>query len=358
MSIVKAIISIICTLAILGLATLAGGYVWLQNEISKPGPSVAPQVFVVNSGEGLGQIARRLEADGLVRDNRVVRAAARLDEANSSIKAGEYELEPGLSVSQTLARLVEGKAIQYKITIPEGRTVAQALRLIEANDLLTGDMPEELPPEGSLLPDTYFFGRGMTRKGFIAQLTNAQDDLLAELWPKRQEGLPFDTPEDAVILASIVEKETGRQNEQPEVAGLFVGRLKRGMRLQSDPTIIYAVSRGEPLRNERTGKRRRIRRSEIDAVNDWNTYQIDGLPKTPICNPGRNAIAAVLGPPSTDYVFFVADGKGGHLFAKTNAEHERNVALYRKYEREELAREKAEAAAKAAAEAAEEAAQP
>lgn len=342
MSFLKAIFSIVCVMAVLAVAAIGGGYVWLQNEIAKPGPSVTEQVFVVKSGEGLGQIAKRLEAEGLIRDDRVMRAAARLEDANSKVKAGEYELEPGLSISQTLARLIEGKAIQYKITIPEGRTIAQAFRLIEANDLLVGDLPEDLPPEGSLLPDTYFFGRGMSRADLIAQMTKAQDDLLAELWETRQEDLPLSSPEEAVILASIVEKETGRLDEQPLVAGLFVGRLKVGMRLQSDPTIIYAVSRGEPLRNERTGKRRRIRRSEINAVNDWNTYQIDGLPKTPICNPGRGAIAAVLDPPATDYVFFVADGKGGHLFAKTNAEHERNVALYRKYEREELAREKAE----------------
>ncbi len=345
MSFLKAIFSIICVMAVLAVAAIGGGYVWLQNEIAKPGPSVTEQVFVVKSGEGLGQIAKRLEAEGLISDDRVMRAAARLEDVSGKIKAGEYELEPGLNISQTLALLIEGKAIQYKITIPEGRTVAQALRLIEANDLLVGDLPEDLPPEGSLLPDTYFFGRGMSRVDLIAQMAKAQDDLLAELWETRQEDLPLSSPEDAVILASIVEKETGRLDEQPLVAGLFVGRLKVGMRLQSDPTIIYAVSRGEPLRNERTGKRRRIRRSEINAVNDWNTYQIDGLPKTPICNPGRNAIAAVLDPPSTDYVFFVADGKGGHLFAKTNAEHERNVALYRKYQREELAREKAAEAA-------------
>ena len=350
MTFVKAIISLICFAFVLGGAALGGGYLWLKNEIARPGPAVAEQVFVVKSGQGLGAIAKNLEDAGLIHDARVMRLAARLDKSGHKIKAGEYELSRALSVSETLSALVEGKAIQYKITIPEGRTVAQAFKIIAGNDLLTGEMPEELPPEGSLLPDTYFFGRGMARADLIAQMTKAQDDLLAELWEGRQADLPLKTPQEAIILASIVEKETGRLDEQPLVAGLFVGRLKVGMRLQSDPTIIYAVSRGEPLYNERTGKRRRIRRSEIDAVNDWNTYQIDGLPATPICNPGRGAIAAVLDPPATDYVFFVADGKGGHLFAKTNAEHERNVALYRKYEREELAREKAEAAQAAAAE--------
>lgn len=341
MSFFKALFGVICVLAILAGASVVGGYLWIQNELAKPGPSLSAQVFTVKSGEALGTIAARLESEGLIRDDRMMRIAARLKEGNSIVKAGEYELEAGLSVTQILEHLVEGKAIQYKITIPEGRTVAQAFRLIEANDLLTGDMPEELPVEGSLLPDTYFFGRGMARADLIAQMTKAQEDLLAQLWTSRQEGLPIKTPFEAVTLASIVEKETARADEQPQIAGLFVGRLKRGMRLQSDPTIIYAVSRGEPLYNERTGKRRRIRRSEIDAVNDWNTYQIDGLPKTPICNPGRAAIEAVLNPPSTEYVFFVADGKGGHLFAKTNAEHERNVQLYRNYERAELAREKA-----------------
>ena len=164
--------------------------------------------------------------------------------------------------------------------------------------------------------------------------------MLADLWPRRVEGLPISTPEEAVILASVVEKETGIAGERPQIAGLFVTRLKRGMRLESDPTIIYGISRGEPLYNRR-GERRTLYRSEIDRKTDWNTYQIDGLPKTPICNPGREAIAAVLNPDETGHIFFVADGKGGHLFAKTLAEHNRNVAAYRKYEREEIQRERA-----------------
>jgi UPF0755 protein len=170
-------------------------------------------------------------------------------------------------------------------------------------------------------------------------METAQDVLLQELWPGRQDDLPVSTPYEAVILASVVEKETASADERPLVAGLFVGRLKKGMRLESDPTIIYGVSQGEPLYN-RQGQRRTLYRSEIDRKTDWNTYQIDGLPKTPICNPGRDAIAAVLNPPETDYVFFVADGKGGHLFAKTYAEHQRNVAAYRAFEREEIARER------------------
>jgi UPF0755 protein len=206
--------------------------------------------------------------------------------------------------------------------------------------VLEGGMPEVLPEEGTMLPDTYMYHRGMTRADLIAKTQKAQADLLAELWPARQEGLPIASPYEAVILASVVEKETGRADERPQVAALFTTRLKRGMRLQSDPTIIYGISKGEPLYNK-AGQRRTLYRSEIDRHTEWNTYQVDGLPKTPICNPGRDAIAAVLDPPETEYIFFVADGKGGHLFAKTNAEHERNVAAYRAYERGEIQKERA-----------------
>ena len=340
MSFLKALASLAVAGLFLGALALGGGYFWLQNEIARPGPSLAEQVFVIEPGEPLGSVATRLEADGLVRDARIVRIVARLDDTNTQIKAGEYNIEPGLSVSETLDKLVDGEAILHRVTIPEGRTVAQALRIIKANEILVGDMPDEVPAEGSLLPDTYFFGRGLTRTQIIENMAKAQDNLLSELWDKRQADLPFETPYEAVILASVVEKETGLPAERPEIAGLFVGRLKRGMRLQSDPTIIYGVSGGEPL-VDRAGNRRGIRRSEIDRKTDWNTYQIDGLPKTPICNPGRDAIAAVLDPPSTEYVFFVADGTGGHKFARTLAEHERNVRAYRQYEREELARERA-----------------
>lgn len=340
MSFLKAAVSVVIAVLFFGALALGAGYLWFQSETTKPGPSVEATVFVVKPGEGLGSIAARLENESLIRDKRVLRMVSQMEGTAGQIKAGEYLLEPGLSIRRTLEKLVEGDAILHRITVPEGLTVAQSLRIIAADPILTGEMPEDIPAEGSLLPDTYFFGRGMTRKDMIKTMVEAQTKLLDELWAERQEGLPFQTPYEAVILASVVEKETGLPAERPQIAGLFVGRLKKGMRLQSDPTIIYGVSGGEPL-VDNAGNRRGIRQSEIDGVTDWNTYQIDGLPKTPICNPGRDAIAAVLDPPSTEYVFFVADGKGGHLFARTNSEHHRNVALYRKYEREELARERA-----------------
>lgn len=327
-------------LALLAGGAAAAGWVWFNNELSAPGPLTEETVIEVAPGESLAAVAARLEADGIIKDARIMRLKSRLDGTELDIKTGEYIIDRGATVQQVLSILIEGRSVLHKITLPEGRTTAQLLRIIEKDKLLVGDMPEVLPEEGTLLPDTYMFHRGMTRAELIEKMQKAQADLLAEVWPTRQEGLPIQTPYEAVILASVVEKETGRADEREEIAALFTTRLKRGMRLQSDPTIIYGISKGEPLYNK-AGQRRTLFRSEIDRKTDWNTYQIDGLPKTPICNPGADAIRAVLNPPETEYVFFVADGKGGHLFAKTNAEHERNVAAYRAYERQEIARERA-----------------
>ncbi len=339
MRFLKSLIAFIFVIAVLGAAALGAGWFWLNNEVSKPGPHITQIEFTVERGEGFASVASRLVEAGIVADERSFRLRARLDGVESAVKAGAYMLPARASANEVLDQLVEGDVIELRLTIPEGLTTAQILKRVEAAQTLTGDMPEQAFAEGVLLPDTYAFGAGTTRVQFIERMEQAQDDLLEELWEGRQDGLPITTRQEAIILASVVEKETAHASERGIVAGLFVGRLKKGMRLESDPTIIYGVSKGEPLRN-RQGQRRTLYRSEIDRKTDWNTYQIDGLPKTPICNPGRDAIAAVLDPPRTDYVFFVADGKGGHLFAETYAEHQRNVAAYRAYEREEIARER------------------
>ncbi|HBH44528.1 MAG TPA: endolytic transglycosylase MltG [Hyphomonas atlantica] len=340
MKFVKALLSLLVLLLFVGGAALGGGWLWFQNEITKAGPSTQEHVFVVAPGETLSSVAVRLEQEGIVSDDRLIRLKARLDGTELAIKTGEFILEPQASIVSVMDVLIEGKSVLHKITLPEGRTTAQLLKIIETDPILTGAMPETEVPEGSLLPDTYLFQRGTTRMQLVERMQKAQSAVLEELWAGRAEDLPIASPEDAVILASIVEKETGVSGERAKIAGLFVTRLKRGMRLESDPTIIYGISKGEPLYNKR-GQRRTLYRSEIDRKTDWNTYQIDGLPKTPICNPGREAIAAVLNPDETGHIFFVADGKGGHLFAKTLAEHNRNVAAYRKYEREEIQRERA-----------------
>jgi len=340
MKFLKGLLSLILLCVILGGAAAGAGWVWMQNELNRDGPLTADTTFTVEPGEGLSSVSTRLEKEGIIRSASLVRIKAKLDKTETSIKTGEFLIERGASAAGVLQALIDGKGVLYKITLPEGRTTAQLLKIIEADPVLTGEMPPEDIAEGSLLPDTYLFNRGMTRAELIRKMQDEQAALLERLWPLRDPEIPIKTPYEAVILASVVEKETGLIDEQPEIAALFTTRLKRGMRLESDPTIIYGVSRGEPLYNAK-GQRRTLRRSEIDTKTDWNTYQIDGLPKTPICNPGRGAIEAVLNPPHTEYIFFVADGKGGHLFAKTLQEHNQNVAAYRAYERKEIARERA-----------------
>lgn len=344
MGFLKTLVTWVFVLAFIAAAAVLAGWVWLNNEMTRPGPLAAETVFTVSEGETLTAVAGRLEADGIIGDRRVLLLKTRIDTEMAGqpphVRAGEYVVEANASIAHIMKILTEGRSVLHRVTLPEGRTTAQLLRIIEADEILTGDMPGELPGEGTLLPDTYMFHRGMTRQQLIDKAQKAQADLLAQLWPERQDGLPVQTPYEAVILASIVERETGIAAERDEIAALFTTRMKRGMRLQSDPTIIYGISKGEPLYNAK-GQRRTLYRSEIDRPTEWNTYQIDGLPITPICNPGREAIAAVLNPPDTEYVFFVADGKGGHLFARTLAEHNRNVAAYRAYERQEIARERA-----------------
>jgi len=225
-----------------------------------------------------------------------------------------------------LDTLIEGDAILYSVTIPEGWTSLQTVERLRATDELTGELTE-IPPEGSLMPDTYRFARNTSRSDIIARMRTAQEEFLNKVWPTRDADLPIETKEEALILASIVEKETGLADERSKVAGVFINRLRKGMRLQSDPTIIYGLVGG------RASLGRPIYRSEIVKETPYNTYVIKGLPPTPIANPGRAAIEAVLRPQETDAIYFVADGTGGHAFATTLAEHNRNVAQWRKIER-------------------------
>lgn len=339
MQLIRALLSLLIVLAIFAAAGAAAGWVWFENEIGRDGPAETETVFTVSPGESLVSVASRLEDEGLVRDARLLRLKARLDGVESDVKAGEFALPPALSAGEILARLVEGRSVQYALTIPEGLTVAQALRVVEANEVLTGPLPDPAPPEGSLLADTYHFTRGETRAAIIKRMQDEQDALMEDLWPGRASDLPVETRRDAIILASVVQREASGKGEYGKVASVFINRLNRPMRLQSDPTVIYGVSQGEPLYN-RAGQRRPLLRSELDRDTPWNTYTRDGLPETPIANPGRGAIQAVLNPPETDFLYFVADGTGGHVFARTLAEHNRNVAAYREYERREIARER------------------
>jgi UPF0755 protein len=318
---------ILVVLALMAAGAAYGGWVWINQQFVAPGPAGANETVLLPRGAGLIAIANQLEREDLVEDARLFRVMVMIDGGDRDLRAGEFAIPEAASMAEIYDILRSGQTIQYPVTAAEGLTTAMIARVVEATDVLTGEI-ERVPAEGTLLPETYLVSRGDTRQGVIDRMEAAQDALIAELWPNRAEDLPFDTPEEAIILASVVEKETGIAHERPMVASVFVNRMRRGMRLQSDPTIIYGITEGEPLG-------RGIRRSELDSTsNPYNTYQIDGLPPTPIANPGRDAIAAVLNPPEGEYYYFVADGTGGHAFASTLAEHNRNVARWRRIERE------------------------
>jgi UPF0755 protein len=317
-------------LALLAAAGAFGGWVWLNNQFEAPGPAGDGETVLLPRGSGLIAIASQLEREGLVDDARLFRLMVTIDGGDRSLRAGEFAIPEQASMQEIYDILRFGETIQHPVTAAEGLTSAMIVEIVNAAEELTGEI-ETLPAEGTLLPETYLVDRGTSRQAVIDRMAAAQTALLDQLWPNRAENLPFETREEAIILASIVEKETGVGAERPLVAGVFVNRLRRGMRLQSDPTIIYGITEGYPLG-------RGIRRSELDdADNAYNTYQIDGLPPTPIANPGEAAIRAVLNPPETDYLFFVADGTGGHAFAETYAEHNRNVAQWRRIERQRAA---------------------
>lgn len=311
------------------------------NDVASAGPNAEARMFVVKSGEGLSTIASRLETDGFVSDSRLVRIKAKIDDTETSIKAGEYEIGAGASASEVLDILVEGKAILYRVTIPEGLTTAQIiLRLNSAENLVGDELSADGLAEGAYLPETYTFERGTTRQQVLALMKAAQSDVLDELWSNRRADSPIKTKKDALILASIIQKEAGDKSEYGNISSVFINRLEKGMLLQTDPTVHYGVNKGEPLFNRR-GQRTMLNRTHLRTDTPYNTYIHPGLPPTPIANPGRGAIEAALNPPDTDYLFFVADGKGGTRFSQNLNEHNRAVAEYKKYEREELARERA-----------------
>ncbi|MCL4674292.1 MAG: endolytic transglycosylase MltG [Sphingomonadaceae bacterium] len=272
--------------------------------------------FVIPTGSTLTSVANKLEAEGLVSSGRGFLLRAKLLGGSRPIQAGEFLLEPGMSQGDILSAFQSGDVIRRFITIPEGMPSILVWERLMAEDKLTGEIP--VPAEGSVLPDTYDFETGESRTAVLARMQAAMQNYLAEAWPRRVPGIAVDNVKDAVILASIVEKETGQPSERRMVAGLYSNRVKKGMFLQADPTIIYPITKGKPLG-------RRIRQSEIAAINDYNTYSMAGLPKGPITNPGRESIAAVLNPEKTDALYMVADGSGGHEFNADYAAHQRAV---------------------------------
>lgn len=383
----RSIASNALTLFIVVLVVAAGVLAWGREQFAGPGPLDQAICFRVERGASLSAVSRALEAQGAVSDARIFRIGAEYSEKADDLKFGSYLVLPGASMAQILTSLTvggqstcgrevnyrisvaraevvlreldpetnryvevvsfdpattaapeeylavaEADDIRWRVTLAEGVTSWQVVDALRRAEFMTGEIAE-VPPEGTLAPDSYEVARGADRAGLLALMAERQAATLAELWANRVEGLPYDTPEEALIMASIIEKETSVAEERRRVSAVFVNRLQQGMRLQTDPTVIYGVTRGEGVLG------RGLRQSELRRETPWNTYVINGLPPTPIANPGRLSIAAALDPEESDYLYFVADGTGGHAFARTLAEHNQNVARWRQIERERGAAE-------------------
>lgn len=371
------------TLAIVLLIAAAAAVAWAKREFSGPGPSAIAQCVQISPGASLNAVSNQLAAQGAISNAYIFRAGADYMDKARDLKFGSFLMPPQASMEQIvetvtaggpstcgtevvvrvgvrentvllrdtnpetgayeeMARWTPGSGdrpaplvqaqdradVRLSLVMAEGVTSWQVVEALRAADFLTGEVAE-IPAEGSLAPDTYLLEQGGDRNAILAQMASRQAAILAQEWEARPFGMPYETPEEALIMASIVEKETGQADERPQVASVFVNRLRQGMRLQTDPTVIYGVTNGQAVLD------RGLRRSELDTPTPFNTYRIDGLPPTPIANPGRAAIRAALNPDETDYLYFVADGTGGHAFSRTLEEHNAAVARWREIERQQ-----------------------
>lgn len=384
----RSIASNALTLGIVILIAAAGALGWARSEFTKPGPLTETIFYEVKRGASLRAVSKDLEDAGAVSSAMILRLGADYTDRAGALKFGNYEIPPGASMEQVLeivtkggrstyryvanlvirndargelrlverdpdsgevnvvarylmgepvpelmAGLIDARTpIAYRVIVPEGLTSWQITEALKSADFLSGELLER-PPEGTLAPDSYEVRPGDSRADLIARMERAQEKILVEAWENRAPGLPVKTPQEALILASVVEKETGVPEERRQVASVFVNRLNKDMKLQTDPTVIYGITKGEGILG------RGLRRSELARETPWNTYVIKGLPPTPIANPGKASIEAALNPDETDYIFFVADGSGGHAFAVTLAEHNKNVAAWRRIEAERNASE-------------------
>jgi UPF0755 protein len=318
---ILAVVLVLLAAAVLG----AGGlFLWGKQQFEAAGPLSEGGIAIIEQGSGLKAIAGQLESAGIITDARVFEVAARLTDKHGPLKAGEFEFQAHSSARDVLAIIRSGKTRLRRFTIAEGLTSRQIVDQIAATDGLVGSIYFSTPPEGSLLPETYYFSYGEDRQDVIRRMEKGMSTLIEELWVERSADLPLNSPEQAIILASIVEKETGVAGERARVASVFVNRLRKGMRLQSDPTVAYGITIGEIVLG------RALTRADLNSETPYNTYIIAGLPPGPIASPGRAALEAVLHPAQADDLYFVADGSGGHAFAKTLEEHNRNVRKWRK----------------------------
>ncbi len=321
-------LNFVMTMVVIVCVVAVAGFYYMITSFQQPGPLETNTHFMVRAGNGLAEIANNLERNGIISDARVFRyVSATYLRDGGTLKAGEYDIKAGASMKEIMELLESGKSILYSVVLPEGLTVRQMMLRLAEDPVLEGDLPAELPPEGSLRPDTYKFSRGTKRAEIVQQMRAAQERLIDQVWEKRDPDLPIQTKEEFVTLASIVEKETGVDDERARVASVFLNRLQKGMRLQSDPTIIYGLFGGDGKPSDRP-----IYKSDLKKETPYNTYVIKGLPPTPIANPGRAALEAVANPWRTKDLYFVADGTGGHAFAETLDEHNANVRRWRRLE--------------------------
>lgn len=309
--------------ALVGVVLTAIGF-WLYREAALPGPLTEPVISIIPQRTSVAGIAALLAREGVIREPLAFEAAARLSGYGAGLKAGEYEFPAGASTFQVLEILTQGRTVKRRLTIPEGLTSAEIAALVRDAPALNGDVGL-VPAEGSLLPDTYFYSHGDRRSELIEMMRRAMTQTLKQLWDERAPDLPLMTPHDVVVLASIVEKETSLEQERSRVAAVFLNRLRLGMRLQADPTVLYALAVATGSKLDRP-----LTYADLAIASPYNTYRVKGLPPGPIANPGRASLRAVTNPERTADLYFVADGAGGHRFAQTLADHNRNVTLYRR----------------------------
>lgn len=317
-------LSLIVLLVIAAAAAVYFGKI----AFNEPGPTDVTANYVVKNGSGIVEIADGLERRGIITDGRVFKYGVQAYGYQRDMKAGEYEIKAHASMRDIMDLLRSGKSVLHSLTVPEGLTVDQILQRISEDDVLSGALPAVAPAEGTLFANTQRFSRGMTREEIIKKMQADQKKLVEDIWARRDQSTPLKTIEEFVTLASIVEKETGKADERPRVAAVFINRLNKRMRLQSDPTIIYGLFGGKGKPADRP-----ILKSDLEKPTPYNTYTINGLPPGPIANPGRDALEAVAHPSQTKDLYFVADGTGGHVFAETLDDHNDNVKRWRAVEK-------------------------
>jgi UPF0755 protein len=318
----------ILTIIVLLIVAAGTGLYFGKSKFDAAGPLDRERTVVIPRGAGIRDVAESLRRERIIDTPFVFVAGAMIAGSSSDIKAGEYLFEAGVSMRDVLDTLVDGRSIQHSVTIPEGITSEQVIQRLRESDVLTGEIAE-VPPEGTLLPETYKVTRGTTRQQVLTRMQSAHKRLVDETWARRAADLPIKTVEEFITLASIVEKETAKSDERTRVAAVFINRINRRMRLQSDPTIIYGLVGGKGALG------RGLTRDDVERPTPYNTYTIDRLPPGPIANPGRASLEAVANPSRTKELYFVADGSGGHVFASTYDQHLKNVARWREYQKEQ-----------------------